>query len=174
MRAPQRNARSWRVTRWALATLALLASAPRALAQSTDPAVSDRLKDSFIGGLEYVGKKIVDGTEALFGGVFGGFVDLVIKSFYNVFGEIFGGIAAGGRKLFELTLGGGGDLMKSSYDAAVRQVQGWGLAAPIASMLVLGVIVLVVVVFLRMALATADNPLPGFLERMFKDEKNER
>lgn len=164
----------------AIAAVALCVAAalslPVAAAQSDEDA--DRpIIQAALDGLADLIKGFFRSIGDFVGGIFLGFIDSVVKPFFGIFGGFFGGIGEGLREGSQGLLGSARDAIRTAWESANESMRamGLGLLAPIFVTAVFLGVAWAFVVFVTWVIGySADNFLPGWVERRLKDESKEK
>jgi hypothetical protein len=151
----------------AIATTIFL-SVPSASASCVDDNSCTDVGSALQGGFAYIVERLFSGAVAVFGGIFGGFVDLVVKPFLGIFGGFFGGIGAGLNSAGNGLFAGAAGAMGAAYARLAESLFWAGPLAPIlAAFVILAVIVMVVLVvgfLFRLALKSTEREVKDTVE----------
>lgn len=153
----------------AIVALVVLLATPTAAAQDARLANCNNASciiDTMLGGLVRIVSSVFLGLAGIGTSLLQGFADLVITPFLGIFGGFFGGLGKSLSNLGGAIFNDVGGAFSTAYTQLADSLRFFGPAAPlVATGVVLGILGMlayaVVVAFDR-----ANDPLPGFLERL--------
>lgn len=161
----------------AAVALVVLILAPTALALDT-PSHTDGSPDSIAdAAVEGVGSLIKNFFKAIgdfVGGIFLGFIDMVVKPFFGIFEGFFKGIGSGLQTGSQSIFADIGTSINKAYETMTDSLSGFGPLAPLVVVLVfLGIVWLFLLSVSALIRAVADNFLPEPIEKRLKDDDDE-